>query len=192
MPLGNLGVSRGEAFLLSGRQFDQLQEDGRRLAIRCSDDKPIANIGFDVMADYLNSIYRKMTPTQANLIVELLRGTTQQQYTHSSQKSKSTVSQLASAGLASQTDLFPLVDRFRTAAKYLGTGSQSKTLRFSKVIYPRAGDSRISLYFGWPAILGSGTELIAYFLIDQFLRHRHAHRPFSKGDVLKNFPKNNT
>ena len=97
-PFKNLGVARGEALLLSGRQFDTLQETDRRLAIRCSDDQPIANIGLEVMADYLDSICRKMTPTQANLIVELLRGTTQQQYSITNQKSKSTVSQLASAG----------------------------------------------------------------------------------------------
>lgn len=104
MPLTNLGVARGKAFLLSGRQFDLLEETHRRLAIRCDDDKPIANIGFDVMANYLDSIYRKMTPTQANLIVNLLQGTTQQQYAHSSQKSKGTVSQLASAGRWQEID----------------------------------------------------------------------------------------
>jgi len=96
--LKSLGVARGEAFLLSGRQFDSLRETGRRLAIRCNDNEPIANIGFEVMTDYLDSICRKMTPTQANLIVELLRGTSQQQYANTFQKSKSTVSQLANAG----------------------------------------------------------------------------------------------
>lgn len=98
IPLRNLGMARGEAFLLSGRQFDLLQETDRRLAIRCNDDKPIANIGFDVMTDYLDSVCRKMTPIQANLVVALLRGQTQQQYALTYQKSKSTVSQLASAG----------------------------------------------------------------------------------------------
>ena len=97
-PVGNLGVARGEAFLLSGRQFDLLQETERRLAIRCNDDKPMANVGFDVMADYLDSIFRKMTSTQANLVAALLQGLTQQQYALTYQKSKSTVSQLASAG----------------------------------------------------------------------------------------------
>jgi len=104
MPITNLGVARGEAFLLSGRQFDLLEETGRRLAIRCNEDKPVANIGFDVMVDYLDSIYRKMTPTQANLIVELLQGITQQQYVLSNGKSKSTVSQLASAGRWQEID----------------------------------------------------------------------------------------
>jgi hypothetical protein len=96
LPIGNLGVAKGEAFLLSGRQFDQLQQTEQRLAISCSE--PIANIGFQVMADYLDSIYSRMTAKQANLIVELLRGVTQQQFAVTNNKSKSTVSQLANAG----------------------------------------------------------------------------------------------
>lgn len=96
LPVNSLGVAKGEAFLLSGRQFDQLQQTERRLAISCSE--PIANIGFQVVADYLDSIYKRMTAKQANLIVELLRGVTQQQAALKFEKSKSTVSQLANAG----------------------------------------------------------------------------------------------
>jgi hypothetical protein len=59
---------------------------------------PIADAGFEVMADYLDSIYEKMTVKQAGVIVELLRGVTQQQLTVKSNKSKSTISELASAG----------------------------------------------------------------------------------------------
>lgn len=95
-PVRSLGLAKGEAFLLSGRQFDQLKERGKRMVIGCGN--PIADAGFEVMADYLDSIYEKMTVKQAGVIVELLRGVTQQQLTVKSNKSKSTISELASAG----------------------------------------------------------------------------------------------
>jgi uncharacterized iron-regulated protein len=50
------------------------------------------------MADYLNSIYKDMTVKQADVIIELLQGTTQQQLAMTREKSKSTISELASAG----------------------------------------------------------------------------------------------
>ena len=95
-PVKSLSLAKGEAFLLSGRQFDLLKEREKRLAINSFD--PVASIGFQVMADYLDSIYGNMTVKQADVIVELLRGITQQQLAVSREKSKSTVSELASAG----------------------------------------------------------------------------------------------
>lgn len=95
-PVKTLSLAKGQAFILSGRQFDQLKDTGQRIAIACPE--PIANIGFQVMGDYLDSIYRSMTPKQADVIVELLRGTTQQQLAETLEKSKSTISELASAG----------------------------------------------------------------------------------------------
>ena len=95
-PVRALGSAKGEAFLLSGRELDELQKAERRLAIRCSNK--IANIGLQVMADYLDSIFMNMTGKQANIIIDLLRGTTQQQLAISREKAKSTISQLANAG----------------------------------------------------------------------------------------------
>ncbi|HXB09949.1 MAG TPA: hypothetical protein VNW04_22650 [Puia sp.] len=95
-PITSLGIAKGEAFLLSGRQFDELQKTDQRLTISCG--QPIANVGFKVMADYLDSIYSRMTTKQANLIVTLLQGITQQQAAITLNKSKSTISQLANAG----------------------------------------------------------------------------------------------
>lgn len=96
LPIGALGSAKGEAFLLSGRELDQLQQTERRLAITC--EEPVANIGFEVMADYLDAIYRGMTGKQANVIVELLRGVTQQQLAISRDKAKSTISEIVNAG----------------------------------------------------------------------------------------------
>ena len=96
LPIRQLGIAKGEAFLLSGRRFDELQQSEQRLAI--SSGVPLADIGFQVMADYLDSIFLGMTAKQARVIVGLLSGTTQQQLAETLKKSKSTISQLASAG----------------------------------------------------------------------------------------------
>jgi hypothetical protein len=95
-PVRALGSAKGKAFVLSGRELDEIQETERRLAITCGN--PIADIGLQVMADFLDNIFQEMTGKQADVIVELLRGVTQQQLTISREKAKSTISELANAG----------------------------------------------------------------------------------------------
>jgi hypothetical protein len=95
-PVRSLGSAKGEAFLLSGRELDELQKTDRRLAINSNNE--MANIGLQVMADYLDNIFQEMTGKQADIIVELLRGMSQQQLTISREKAKSTISELANAG----------------------------------------------------------------------------------------------
>jgi uncharacterized lipoprotein len=58
----------------------------------------MANIGFEIAADYLDSIFMEMTGKQADVIVSLLRGVTQQQVAISSKRAKSTISELANVG----------------------------------------------------------------------------------------------
>src|SRR5580692_2684262 len=96
VPVSSLGSAKGEAFLLSGRELDELQKTERRLAISCSNK--MANIGFEIAADYLDSIFMEMTGKQADVIVSLLRGVTQQQVAISSKRAKSTISELANVG----------------------------------------------------------------------------------------------
>lgn len=96
LPVPSLGMAKGAAFLLSGREFDTLKEKGRRLIMVCGDRK--ADIGLEVMSDYLDSLFKKMTSKQADVIFELLQGVSQQQLAITLDKSKSTISQLASDG----------------------------------------------------------------------------------------------
>ena len=70
LPVRTPGTARGEAFLLSGRGLDNIQHTEQRLSMVC--DRPIADIGLQVMADYLDAIYRGMTAKQAAAIVWLL------------------------------------------------------------------------------------------------------------------------
>ena len=96
LPIHQLGIAKGDAFILSGRRFDELQQSEQRLAIGCG--VPLVDIGFQIMADYVDSIFKGMTAKQARVIQELLQGTTQQQLAVTLNKSKSTISQLANTG----------------------------------------------------------------------------------------------
>lgn len=95
-PVKTPGSAKGEAFLLSGRALDELEKTQGRLVITI--DHKLGNLGFMVMADYINSIYKQMTAKQAEVIKELIRGDTQQQVADKLNRSKSTISQHVTAG----------------------------------------------------------------------------------------------
>ena len=58
----------------------------------------MANLALAVMSDYINSIYKQMTPKQAEVIFELLKGASQLQVAEKLNRSKSTISQHVTAG----------------------------------------------------------------------------------------------
>ncbi len=91
-----LGSAKGEAFVLSGRAFDEMEKTTSRLVITSAD--VTANISFQIIADYINSIYSRMTSKQAKVIFELLKGNLQQDVVKRLKKSKSTISQHVSSG----------------------------------------------------------------------------------------------
>lgn len=74
-PVTSLKTARGEAFVLSGRAFDEMIQQEQRLAIVCAN--PLANEGLQVLTDYLNSIFQVMTGKQAEVLYELLAGKSQ-------------------------------------------------------------------------------------------------------------------
>jgi hypothetical protein len=73
-----------------------MQGTGRRLSIKTGNE--LADIGLQVITDYTDAIYRRMTAKQAEAIYRLLKGGTQQSVALQLDKSKSTVSQLVSTG----------------------------------------------------------------------------------------------
>ena len=95
-PIGSLATAKGEAFLISGRALDALQKTEGRLIIVT--ENKITALAFEVMSDYINSIYREMTPKQAEVVLELLNGNNQQQAAENLKRSKSTISQHVTAG----------------------------------------------------------------------------------------------
>lgn len=95
-PVKNLGSAKGEAFLLSGRAFDEMAASDTRLSIVTSNK--LANEGLQVISDYTNSIFKTMTNKQAEVIFELLNGKTQLEIAKKFKRTKSTISQHVSAG----------------------------------------------------------------------------------------------
>jgi hypothetical protein len=95
-PVRALALAKGEAFLLSGRALDSLEKTEGRLII--TTENKMANYALAVMSDYINSIYRQMTPKQAEVIFELLKGHSQQHVAEKLNRSKSTISQHVTAG----------------------------------------------------------------------------------------------
>lgn len=95
-PVRTLATAKGEAFLLSGRTFDLLQKTEARLVI-ASSGQGAAGIAFRLIADHVNSIFQQMTPKQAEVIFELLKGGSQQEASAILRKSKSTISQHVTA-----------------------------------------------------------------------------------------------
>lgn len=95
-PVRKLATARGEAFLLSGRAFDQLSQTNRRLFISARGPKSIG-YGFDLVATYLDAVLREITSKQASVIHQLLSGKNQQEIARHLKKSKSTISQMVSS-----------------------------------------------------------------------------------------------
>ena len=91
-----LGSAKGEAFLLSGRSFDELEKTEARLIITSGNN--LANTGLQVIADYINAIFKMMTGKQAEVIFELLKGQTQQEVAKLLKRSKSTIHQHVISG----------------------------------------------------------------------------------------------
>lgn len=96
LPVQMPDIARGEAFILSGRGLDKIEGTEQRLSIGSA--HAIADIGFEVIANYIDSIFNKMTSKQAVVILDLLKGQHQQDAALKLKRSKSTISQLVSAG----------------------------------------------------------------------------------------------
>lgn len=96
IPVKKLGTAKGEAFILSGRAFDEMTGAGTRLAMVSGNS--LANAGLEIISDYLNAIFKVMTGKQAEVIFELLQGKAQQEVAGLLKKSKSTVHQHVMAG----------------------------------------------------------------------------------------------
>ena len=91
-----LGAAKDEAFVLSGRAFDELEKSETRLSISTGNN--LANAGLAVISDYINAILKTMTGKQAEVIFELLKGQTQQEVAKLLKRSKSTIHQHVISG----------------------------------------------------------------------------------------------
>ena len=101
-PVKALRTAKGEAFLFSGRKFDEIAKSTCRLAIVAAD--PLAKEGLDIIADYINSIFEGMTGKQAEVIFELLKGEIQKSIAKKLRKTKSTIHQRIISGRWSEIE----------------------------------------------------------------------------------------
>ena len=97
IPVRTMRTATSEAFVLSGRAFDELKSNEEHLQIRCSNEK--ANTAFRIIAYYTDHLFRQLTPKQAAVIVVLLMGETQMLAAKKLRKAPATINQHAqSAG----------------------------------------------------------------------------------------------
>ena len=114
-PVTSLKTAKGEAFILSGRAFDEMVQQEQRLAIVCAN--PLANEGLQVITDYLNSIFQVMTGKQAEVMYELLAGKSQTDVARQLKKTKSTIHQRTSSG--GWAAIEKLLQQYENIIKYL-------------------------------------------------------------------------
>jgi hypothetical protein len=98
-PLKSLRTARGEAFILSGRVFDDLSSTEQRLAIVCNDQFPEIQLGLRVIASFADFLLRSLTAKQAAVIFELLQGHSQVEIAQRLKKTQATINKhVQSAG----------------------------------------------------------------------------------------------
>lgn len=118
-PVRNLSTAKGEAFILSGRAFDNMSQIDKRLfiAINATEEKKIYEIALDLIATHTDSIFKRMTEKQATVIIELLKGKTQQEIADRLKKSKSTISQLVNT--AGWSEIESVIGKFEDITQLL-------------------------------------------------------------------------
>jgi len=84
-----LRTATSEAFVLSGRAFDQLSGDQRMVVHSINKE---ANTAFRLIAYYGDFIFKRLTSKQAEVVLELLKEMTQTEAAKKLKKSQATIS----------------------------------------------------------------------------------------------------
>ena len=89
LPVNQLATAQGEAFVLSGRSFDEQVTDEKRLHMQCSDARTNNTLlAISLFTDYL---FQSLTMKQAEVLEHLLNHRTQIETARLLKKSQSTV-----------------------------------------------------------------------------------------------------
>lgn len=88
-PVIRISEAMGEAFIISGRELDNLETQGRRFIARSGDSK--INIALDTISLFTDYLYKGLTLKQSEVLLLLLNGKTQQQIAGTLKKSQSTI-----------------------------------------------------------------------------------------------------
>lgn len=108
-PVRNLETATGEAFLLSGRTFDEMSKSGKRLLIQSNNDS--INLGLKVVANYADSLFALLTSKQAAVIFELLMERNQKETAKALKKSQPTINKHAQS--AKWPEIINLIEDYK-------------------------------------------------------------------------------
>jgi hypothetical protein len=108
IPIRTLKTAASEAFILSGRAFDQLTEPQR---LRIQSAKEEANAVFRVIAYYADFISSRLTSKQAEVILELLKEHTQAAAAKKLKKAQATINKHAQA--AGLTEIEKMINEYK-------------------------------------------------------------------------------
>jgi hypothetical protein len=89
MPVTQLATAQGEAFVLSGRGFDELLKTDKRLMIHCGDAK--INTALQSISLFTDYLFQSLTIKQAEVLGHLLNQRTQIETARLLHKSQSTI-----------------------------------------------------------------------------------------------------
>ncbi len=92
-PFKELKTAKGEAFLLSGRTFDEMSKSGKRLKIQSANES--LNLGLKIIANYADSLFALLTSKQAAVVFELLMDRNQVEAAKRLKKSQPTINKHA-------------------------------------------------------------------------------------------------
>lgn len=84
-----LRTASGEAFILSGRAFDEMADSGARMVMQSPDIK--LNAGLKVIAGFIDYIFQRLTQKQVYVVSELLSGLTQEDIARKLKKTQPTI-----------------------------------------------------------------------------------------------------
>lgn len=101
-PVKDIATAQGEAFLLSGRELDELTKTTSRLAIRCAEPK--VDTGLEAVAVLADLLIQKLSVKQAQVVAELLSGYTQTEAARKLGKTQSTINKHAQAANWTELD----------------------------------------------------------------------------------------
>ena len=114
-PVRSLAAARGEAFVLSGRAFDKLGPYENKIVITSTN--AVVNIGLELLGNYIDTLFNRITARQAATIFELLSGYTQKEAARRLKKSQATVNQHLQA--ANWPAIKNILDKFEQFTKIL-------------------------------------------------------------------------
>ena len=117
LPVKSFQTASGDVFVLSGRTFDKMAKN-ERLIIVCDEKNKAVNLGFKVMAQFVDYLFQRLTFKQAGVVYELLTNRTQIDTAKRLKKSQATIHKhLQSAGwpeieklLADYKNIIPLIE----------------------------------------------------------------------------------